>query len=205
MNSKHNLLQTIAFCLALVLLFTACKKSETPAHTVYSATYGTVTIGGTQLKTIVIGHQTWTTNSFSGEENGMAHQINALKVVTTDGWRVPTIADFNTLTSNVSTKKDANGNYVAGPEDDLARLLRYNINYSPSFFFNGDLDGYEVFYGNVHRYDLNVAGYYMTADRTPDGYIHDAYLYKLSNDFAGIVYIKRDSAICASLRFVKDN
>ena len=177
-------------------------------HKVYDANYGTVFINNVNLKTVDIGSQTWTAQSLYGYgfgDNGLTHIGFLSDLTLPPGWRIPKIADYNILTANLSTRKDAAGNNYATTADNIDRLLYFSdINYEPSFFFNGERWGYlYAVAGAWIPHDKGLYGYYLAAE--PGNSYFGVSAYRLGKDFAGIVQLNgRDSVVFFSMRFVKD-
>lgn len=128
---KSKLLLLLPF----LLLFAACKKGGTAAPAEQE-----VTIGGDQHPTVRIGTQEWTADNYNGPGGVVLTSSGAnpkykkyytladlkdLKLPT--GWRIPTIADYNKLMSNFSSRKDTEGNIVMNYDETLA--LRSTTNW----------------------------------------------------------------------------
>src|ERR1051325_7160723 len=97
---------TLLVALTLLGCFTACKKDNQKDPT--PQTPGIVNINGKDYKTIKIGSQTWTSESYAGD-GGMAYgpaakpeygkyytftEVKAIALPT--GWRLPTVDDYKT-------------------------------------------------------------------------------------------------------------
>nr|WP_294950404.1 FISUMP domain-containing protein [uncultured Mucilaginibacter sp.] len=67
------------------------------------------------------------------------------------GWRIPTIADYNKLMGNFTTKKDTDGNYVGNFDETLA--LRSTSDWS--MLYSYDRQG-----TNTSGFNAFPAGYY---------------------------------------------
>lgn len=114
--------------LLFLLVATACKKNDGQ-----KSNNSTVTISGDAYPTIKIGQQEWTTVNYNGPggkaENFFVKNPNFKRYYTLsdvaslklpDGWRIPTMADYNKLLSNFTTSKDTEGQYVASLDQSLA-------------------------------------------------------------------------------------
>jgi uncharacterized protein (TIGR02145 family) len=172
--------------------------------------YGSVTIKGFTSKTIVIGKQEWTAERFGaygGNEGYYRQEAAYYQLPLTEGWRIATVADFNKLTANVSTKKDANGNYYADVSDDLQRfMLPDHDNASNAFHFNAEKRGYSYQFGGDNVKERGRSAYFMTANMGGDIQENDLWMYKLDKTYAGVVRMKSGNPypLAASLRFVRD-
>lgn len=121
---KPNLL----LFLICLLFFSACKKDSTTGSIISK-----ITINGTVYPTVKIGKQEWTSVNYDGP-GGVAGYFyapnpNYKKFYTLadlaglklpEGWRIPTVADFNKLMSNFTTEKDTDGNFVVDYNKSLA-------------------------------------------------------------------------------------
>jgi|GEM_PF-614630 len=114
--------------LSFLMLFAACKKDSTTKEEASG-----VIISGTVYPTVKIGQQEWTVVNYDGqggiEDTFYLPNTNYKKFYTQadlanlklpSGWRVPTVADFNKLMSNFTSKKDTEGNSVMDYNESLA-------------------------------------------------------------------------------------
>ncbi|WP_295668552.1 hypothetical protein [uncultured Mucilaginibacter sp.] len=212
MPATYPFRQICKYCLILLYccaVLQGCKKTPAPYQPPFNA-YGKITVGGNDYRTVVIGSQTWTVDNFqgmggfvypsAGQPMGAWYpQYVALyDIVLPPFWRVPTVADFNKLTANVSKKADAAGNYTAGAEvATLVNTLHF-LNTPTGFYY------YQT--GVAYKFDTNSA-YYLTSDVNFSGSNgYNNYAYKLNSTGAGIVLLDSAGMVtCALLRFVKDN
>lgn len=120
MRFKLTLLAT----LTLLGCFTACKKDNQQDPT--PQTPGILNINGKDYKTVKIGNQTWTAESYAGD-GGMAYgpaakpeygkyytytEVKAIALPT--GWRLPTVDDYKTMGQAVGI------NFTAGAQNTEA-------------------------------------------------------------------------------------
>jgi uncharacterized protein (TIGR02145 family) len=103
MRFKLTLLATAAMLCCL----TACKKNDPKDPE--PGTPGIVNINGKDYKTVKIGNQTWTAESYAGDgglaygptakpEYGKYYTYNEVKAIALPaGWRLPTIDDYKTM------------------------------------------------------------------------------------------------------------
>jgi len=103
MRLKLTLLTTVA----LLGLLTACKKDE--QKDTIPQVNSVVSINGKDYKTVKIGGQTWTAESYAGEggiaygpnakpEYGKYYTYNEVKAIALPaGWRLPTMDDYKTM------------------------------------------------------------------------------------------------------------
>ena len=214
----------ILFIVAVGLFGCTKEKIKTPNVIVppVKVNYGSVVVGDTTYKTIEIGSQIWMAESYRGFGSPLAiavvqgHNTNLYYglYMTEDyklpaGWRVPTINDYNKLSSNVTQTKDGNGNYLALKSDSARKLtspfLWKGTDGTNTLHFNGEPSGYYLHFGPSGFYLHNTdRGYYVIDDKTSDKNNNKKF-YCLSPDYAGIVTINdRDSIGYALLRLVKD-
>ncbi|WP_413667436.1 FISUMP domain-containing protein [Mucilaginibacter sp. Mucisp86] len=214
----------IIFIVAVGLLGCTKEKTKTPDKVVppVKINYGSVVVGDTTYKTIEIGTQVWMAESYRGFGSPLAiavvqgHNTNLYYglYMTEDyklpaGWRVPTIADYNKLSSNVTKTRDSNGNYLALKNDSARKLtspfLWKGTDGTNTLHFNGEPSGYYLHFGPSGFYLHNTdRGYYVIDDKTSDKNNNKKF-YCLSPDYAGIVTINdKDSVGYALLRLVKD-
>jgi len=212
MSAKDTFRQ-IRNCFLLLLsccaILQGCKKNvHTPDQPPFN-NYGKITVDGGDYRTVVIGSQTWTVDNYQGK-GGFVYPIAGdplgawypqyvavYDVVLPPLWRVPTVADFNKLTANVSKQTDAGGNYTAGAQ--VATLVN-------SLHFLNTPTGYYYYKTVAYPFDKSSA-YYLTSDvnfKRSNGY--NNYAYKLNSTGAGIVLLDSAGMVsCSLLRFVKDN
>ena len=93
---------------ALLCCLTACKKDEQKDPTPDTTT-GVVNINGKDYKTVKIGSQTWTSESYAGTggvaygptpkpEYGKYYTFTEAKAITLPtGWRLPTVDDYKSM------------------------------------------------------------------------------------------------------------
>lgn len=93
---------------AVIAGLTSCKKSDKKERP-DPGTQGIVSIQGRDYKTVKIGTQTWSAESYSGTggmaygpnakpEYGKYYTYNEVKAITLpDGWRIPSMDDYRTL------------------------------------------------------------------------------------------------------------
>jgi len=206
----HNIRKYSLLLLACCAILQACKKNGQPPSLPPFNDYGKITVDGSDYRTVAIGSQTWTVDNYQGK-GGFVYlsagdplgawypqYVAVYDVVLPPQWRVPTVADFNKLTANVSKKADAGGNYTAGAE--VATLVN-------SLHFLNTPTGYYYYQtGVASPFDKNSA-YYLTSDinfKGSNGY--NNYAYKLNSTGAHIVLLDSTGMVtCTLLRFVKDN
>ncbi|WP_096354703.1 hypothetical protein [Mucilaginibacter gotjawali] len=198
------------FLLGCCAILQGCKKNmPAPVQPPFND-YGKITVDGSDYRTVAIGSQTWTVDNYQGK-GGFVYPIAGdplgawypqyvalYDVVLPPLWRVPTVADFNQLTANVSKKADAAGNYTAGAE--VATLV------NKLHFLNTPTGYYYYQTAVAYRFDKNSA-YYLTSDiNFPGSNWYNNYAYKLNSTGAGIVLLDSAGMVtCTLLRFVKDN
>ncbi len=115
---------TLLAILTLLFCFTACKKDDKKEPT--PQTTGTININGKDYKTVKIGNQTWTSESYAGDgglaygptvkpEYGKYYTYTEVKAITLPaGWRLPTIDDYKTMSQSVGI------NFTAGAQNTEA-------------------------------------------------------------------------------------
>ncbi|QEC80001.1 fibrobacter succinogenes major paralogous domain-containing protein [Mucilaginibacter ginsenosidivorax] len=211
------------FISALILMAAlACKKSAAPVVSP-QPNYGKVTIAHVDYRTVTIGKQTWTEQSYHyrydpvdgpyGTSNGdyyfaLGNRPDTLPT----GWRVATVADFNKLTANFKYTTDFRGNNVAvaggGIEKICGNFQWTTVEGTNALFFNGQPSGYVMRPQTADggRRDP-TSGYYLAAKYVGDRDFHNVLFYKLNPKYAGIVSVNdgTDSIATALMRFVKDN
>jgi uncharacterized protein (TIGR02145 family) len=211
------------FISALILIAAlSCKKSAAPV-VIPQPNYGKVKIGRNDYRTVVIGKQTWTEQSFHywydpvdgpyGSNSGDYYMalLNRPDTLPT-GWRVATVADFNKLTANFKYTTDFRGNNVAvaggGIEKICGNFQWTTTEGTNTLFFNGQPSGY-VMRPQTADGGLRdpTSGYYLAAKYEGDREYHHVWLYKLNPKYAAIVSVNdgTDSVATALMRFVKDN
>jgi uncharacterized protein (TIGR02145 family) len=206
-----------------LLCLTGCAKKETVKVLEVQPNYGAVQINNTNFKTIVIGNQEWTAENFvSPISNGDIIMPGGGRYYFLDfaktfrlppRWRIPTIADYNKLTSSITKKADADGNLIAGPGDGAYKLTDgawIQIPGSNSLFFNGKATGFlsrdlsRGAFGTFSEPLGDQSGYYLTSDyKISGGQV--LFGYRLSPNYAGIAQIDHPERAAMSIRFVADN
>ena len=210
------------FISALILIAAlSCKKSAAPI--VPQPNYGKVKIGRNDYRTVVIGKQTWTEQSFhywydpvdgpyGSSSGGYYFTLGNAPDSLPTGWRVATVADFNKLTANFKYTTDLRGNNVAvaggGIEKICGNFQWTTTEGTNALFFNGQPSGYIV---RPQTADGGLRdptnGYYLAARYAGDREFHNVMFYKLNPKYAGIVNINggADTIPTGLMRFVKDN
>ncbi|HEY8928559.1 MAG TPA: FISUMP domain-containing protein [Mucilaginibacter sp.] len=202
--SKYLLFFVFLFCIG-------CKKTDNKENGPTNIQYGKITIEGHEYSTVTIGSQVWMNENYTGsggmvyefsgppDKGGMYSLFQARILQPPPGWKLPTIADFNILTGNISKTKDANGNYISGPnvESDFYKI-----------HFSYITTGYFMYQTAVAAVNDASSAYFVTADVPPatkNGNEYNMYAYRISPSGAGIVTLDKLYYIAlASVRFVKE-
>jgi uncharacterized protein (TIGR02145 family) len=143
---------TLLSCAALLCCFTACKKNDNPGP--IPEINGVVTINGQNYKTVRIGTQAWTAESYAGAggvaygptakpEYGKYYTYTEVKAITLPaGWRLPTMDDYKTM-------GQANGiNFTAGAQNtEAAKKLISKTGWNHAAGSNAS--GLNLFPGNM--------------------------------------------------------
>jgi len=98
----------LTYCLFFVALFavSACKKSENEANKPKGPLTSKATINNKTYPTILLGAQEWTSSNYEGDggisgakpEYGKYYTLSeALAINLSQGWRIPTVADYTQL------------------------------------------------------------------------------------------------------------
>lgn len=204
----------ITFIISLVIV--SCGKNSGDAN---PSDKNSVTIGGKAYKTVVIGSQIWTAENYSGA-GGYSNaatamygsyfkQSEALAIPLPAGWRLPTLADYNKLTSNITTDKGSDGNYWAVFNSQAAALAattgwsgKQGTN---TLGFNGMNSGHYTVRSAQVLFAAVGSGFYVTADAIPiTSTAYAQYGYQLDPGVAGIIHNSDPEELSYSVRFVKD-
>ena len=205
--------RVLFFFITSLAIISCGKNNEDPSNK------NSVTINGKAYKTVVIGSQIWTAENYSGP-GGYSNsatatygsyfkQSEALAIRLPAGWRLPTLADYNRLTSNVTTDKDSDGNYLAvfnGKAAPLAATTGWaGAQGTNTLGFNGMNSGYYIVRSAQAMFAPVGSGLYVTADAIPiTSTTHAQYGYQLDPDVAGITRNSSPEELSFSVRFVKD-
>jgi uncharacterized protein (TIGR02145 family) len=134
--------------LAVLLLFSSCKKNNEAQPTEQSQNNQTIAINGTIYPTVIIGNRTWTSVNYNGfgglnYNSSTTNDANYGKLYTLDeakaialppGWRLPTKADFVDLMKIANiVVSDSDGGYYL--DEGGSKKLRSKNDWS---YQNGD-------------------------------------------------------------------
>jgi len=155
----------------LTVFLISCDKNDNPKP-VPTPTTGTVTIGGDQYTTVVIGTQTWTKVNYKGTggfpfDNAGSKPAygkyytyaEANAIVPPTGWRLPTLADFIKLGESQGIVFT---NFIASKQDKIKNLASVsnwlNINGNNLSGFNAYPAGY--MFGNGPAIDGDISEFW---------------------------------------------
>ena len=200
-----------------LLLLTACSKHNSDISP--AADKNSVTINGKVYKTVTIGMQIWTAENYSGpggytdavvsQFGSYYTRTQALAIALPSGWRLPTFADYNKLTSNITTDIDTDGNYLSFTDNAAVALTSTtgwrSLQGTNSLGFNGMNSGYFIVRSAQATFADVQNGLYVTAEAIPVTTTqHAQYGYQLSPSLAAIIQYPDPDAGSFSVRFVKD-
>jgi uncharacterized protein (TIGR02145 family) len=107
---------------AAYALFTSCSK---PHYETPTPIPNYITINGTNYATVIINGQTWTALNYNGAggenynnntndttQGKLYTWTEAQAIALPSGWRLPTVADFNSLMAATGAAEQPNGSYL---------------------------------------------------------------------------------------------
>ena len=165
-------MKKISAVIGFAIVLFACSKK----HSVDPESSNSVLVNGTTYPTVTIGSQVWTTLNYNGP--GGYHSVDfnqygdyytrsqALIIKLPSGWRIPTIADYETLIRHYSPLTDIDGR----PYADQMRVVPListtgwsSNNGTNESGFNSAPAGYFVITPSQTSYAVADA-FYVTAD-----------------------------------------
>ncbi len=192
-------------CLSLILIISvsACsKKNETKTPT------NTISIGGDNYNTIVIGTQTWTATNYNGTGGvgGFYTFAQATAINLPAGWRLPTQKDFNNLLKLAGGTLDSYGNVDNANALALMSATGWSGgNGTNSLGFNALSIGYGIYPGPAYVGSGIYAAFWSSSFLVA-GEPFDLIIQHIDSYPASVVL---DNGLnpddYASIRFVKDN